>query len=673
METSAKDIAKEIKRLLHSETGHTHIGRRSDNNRKRLPLNSVSLDELRRIFAKLIASSEFSIFKTDDIYKVETTAILSENHHADVNSKIGLAHHKWNTWLRKQHNIFLQELIVAVRHGRRSSLRTFLGVIASTPDNSIKKGENSTGNSSLRLMVSQRLVVLLIQALISPYSQEIEHGQDILVAERDLKRPRKSIETNKNDSSSSRVDIQNEEDNELSMEGFNSRHDVPVGPLEEGMVELLEQEFLEPYYDARYFTLTAIRHVAHILYHQQQECFDKTASDDSRKAQRWVGTKVENLIQILLKIPVSMSQSLMEPKMNKQGICCNYLFPPPTSHLEDEGKEIPWKDDVLEQDDEDDDGDSQDSEDESKPSSSNNGGKRSSPSKKKTSTPSWQTLSQHRLALQQAYLDVLKIPHLRPRILQQILTHLPTQVLPHISSPLRFADFCTRAYQMGGMTSILALQSLFLLMMDHGLEYPNFYTSLYQLIEPSIFYAKFRTRFLQLLTKCLYSNPILPAYVVAAFMKRLCQCALSAPPAGCLYIIALVSNLLRKHPECACLIHRGKGDGSSEKLQDPFDCKAQDPVESRAIESSLWELVVLEKHYYHAVATMAKVCGTEGEDTLLYDMDEFVQHSYKSLFEQEKNRAGKRLAPLTFQEPQGLFQQGDVFDGIFNVPIGKQN
>jgi U3 small nucleolar RNA-associated protein 19 len=223
------------------------------------------------------------------------------------------------------------------------------------------------------------------------------------------------------------------------------------------------------------------------------------------------------------------------------------------------------------------------------------------------------------------------------------------------------------------MTSILALQSLFILMMDHGLEYPKFYTSLYQLMEPSIFYAKFRTRFLQLLTKCLYSNPMLPAYVVAAFMKRLCQCALSAPPAGCLYIIALVSNLLRKHPECACLIHRGKVNGTSETLiqDDPFDSKAQDPVESRAIESSLWELVVLEKHYYHAVATMAKVCGTEGDNTLMYDMDDFVQHSYKNLFEQEKSRVGKRSAPLAFKEPHGLFQQGDIFDGIFKIAVGK--
>jgi U3 small nucleolar RNA-associated protein 19 len=359
----------------------------------------------------------------------------------------------------------------------------------------------------------------------------------------------------------------------------------------------------------------------------------------------------------------------LEPAINKQGLCSNYLFTPQlvtgdeNTSLDHES----WKQEHEEEEQDMErsgkiDDCSSDSEDGAQPD-------QSTPTlTKKVPKPACQTLSQHKLALQQAYLAVLKSPNLRPRVLQSILIHLPSHVLPNISSPLRFADFCTRAYEAGGMTSILALQSLFFLMMDHGLEYPNFYSSLYKLIEPSVFYAKYRTRFFQLVTKCIYSNPILPAYVVAAFMKRMCRCALSAPPTGALYVIALVSNLLRKHPECACLIHRGGVDGRVENMLDPFDDQAQDPQASRAIESSLWELQALEKHYYHAIGTMAKACGTEGEDTLIYDMDQFVQHSYKSLFDQEKSRVGKRSAPLAFVEPQKLFKKGDVFDGIFNFP-----
>ena len=647
--TSASDISKEIKRLLQSQDGHDGPTLASRKRPVSLPLlvDAANLDKLRRIFAKLVASSEFSI-------------ATPKSGASQVGSSAGLmAQQKWNRWLRKQHDVFLQQLISAVRHGRRSSLRTFLGVIASTPDDSNSSNNNSV-EATPKFMMSQRLVVLLVQALISPYSKENESFKP--GDHREAKRRKKTTDTihdTHENNEKTRINASQSLDDDT--EPWEIDH-APVGPIDEGVVQLLEQEFLQPYCDARYFTLTTIRHVAHILYRQQQEMMKKTTDDDL------IGIKVDNLLQILLKIPISPSHSLLEPKMSKQGLCSNYLFSPPSPiSEEDEERNVPWKDEKQD----DDDNDSSDS-NEDHPVQGNILDKSKNNPVKKISKPSWQTFSQHKLALQQAYLAVLKIPNIRPRTLQQILTYLPTHVLPNISSPLRFADFCTRAYEVGGMTSILALQSLFILMMDHGLEYPHFYASLYKLIEPKIFYAKFRTRFFQLLTKCLYSNPILPAYVVAAFMKRLCLCALSAPPSGSLYVIALVSNLLRKHPECACLIHRGGVDGTSEKLQDPFDSKADDPILTRAIESSLWELVVLEKHYFHAVATMAKACGTEGRDTLMYDMDEFVQHGYKGLFEQEKSRVGKRSsAPLTFTEPKGLFDQDDVFHGIFNVPVGE--
>ena len=69
---------------------------------------------------------------------------------------------------------------------------------------------------------------------------------------------------------------------------------------------------------------------------------------------------------------------------------------------------------------------------------------------------------------------------------------------------------------------------------------------------------------------------MLPAYVVAAFCKKLCRLALSGPPSGGLFVLALVSNLLRKHGECACLIHR-KGV----VMEDVFVEEVDDLVKSR--------------------------------------------------------------------------------------------
>ena len=39
---------------------------------------------------------------------------------------------------------------------------------------------------------------------------------------------------------------------------------------------------------------------------------------------------------------------------------------------------------------------------------------------------------------------------------------------------------------------------------------------------------------------------MLPAYVVAAFCKKLLRLGLAGPPSGALFVLALVSNLIRK-------------------------------------------------------------------------------------------------------------------------------
>ncbi len=60
-----------------------------------------------------------------------------------------------------------------------------------------------------------------------------------------------------------------------------------------------------------------------------------------------------------------------------------------------------------------------------------------------------------------------------------------------------------------------------------------------------------------------------------------------------------------------------------------------------ALESSFWELNALEKHYHHAISTLAKSIGNEDDKTTpMHDMEDFLAHTYKSLFELEKKRLG---------------------------------
>lgn len=59
------------------------------------------------------------------------------------------------------------------------------------------------------------------------------------------------------------------------------------------------------------------------------------------------------------------------------------------------------------------------------------------------------------------------------------------------------SDFLTRSYDIGGVISVMALSGLFILMTQHGLEYPKFYEKLYALLTPAVFMAKHRAVFFQ--------------------------------------------------------------------------------------------------------------------------------------------------------------------------------
>lgn len=61
------------------------------------------------------------------------------------------------------------------------------------------------------------------------------------------------------------------------------------------------------------------------------------------------------------------------------------------------------------------------------------------------------------------------------------------------------SDFLTRSYDIGGVVSVMALSSLYVLMTQYGIEYPNFYEKLYALLVPAIFMAKHRAKFFQVI------------------------------------------------------------------------------------------------------------------------------------------------------------------------------
>ncbi|CAM9290513.1 unnamed protein product [Ectocarpus sp. 8 AP-2014] len=284
-------------------------------------------------------------------------------------------------------------------------------------------------------------------------------------------------------------------------------------------------------------------------------------------------------------------------------------------------------------------------------------------------------------------------------------------------SPVRLADFLTAAYGLGGVRSVLALDALFLLMQAHDLDYPDFYDSLYRLVTPDMMYAKYRARFFRMVDLCLTSSHV-PAYVVAAFLKRFARATLQAPPSGALFTLALVRKLIGRHPECLPLIssrapavsdskHRlltssgalsgttglknrpltssddgapggaaspppgGAADGGA---ADEYDPGCENTKGAGAMKTSLWELAALQNHYHPGVATLARgflreADKKEAEGEAFAGPSKLAAETYQSLFDQEMRRKMGTDVPLAFRRPKGLFDDvpeegGGVFAAV---------
>lgn len=264
-------------------------------------------------------------------------------------------------------------------------------------------------------------------------------------------------------------------------------------------------------------------------------------------------------------------------------------------------------------------------------------------------------------------------------VYKKVLATLHKTVVPYLTNPILLSDFLTRSYDIGGVVSVMALSSLFLLMTQHGLEYPDFYNKLYTLIEPSIFMTKYRSRLFELLDTCLKS-PLLPAYLAAAFAKKLSRLALSAPPSGSLLVIAIIHNLLRRHPSINCLVDWQEIDENEETKTteqdenidksgvttakpgaDPFMTDERDTSKCKALQSSLWEIETLRRHYCPAVSRF--VASLENDLTVRAKTTEvavkdFSSGSYGTIFSEEVGRRIKQV-PLAFYKivPSTLFHE----------------
>jgi U3 small nucleolar RNA-associated protein 19 len=252
----------------------------------------------------------------------------------------------------------------------------------------------------------------------------------------------------------------------------------------------------------------------------------------------------------------------------------------------------------------------------------------------KKSTHALYSLTQHKKRAQAAWLALLNM-ELSKEQRKSVLGLMDSSIAPWFMKPELLMDFLTDSYNAGGSTSLMALSGVFYLIEQRNLDYPSFYRKLYSLLDTGILHSKHRSKFFRLLDTFLGSTH-LPAVLVASFLKRLSRLTLYAPPAGIVVVVPWIYNLLKKHPSCTFMIHRETRTAEeretleNEGLADPFLMEEEDPMETNAIESSLWEIVMLQSHYHPNVATLAKIIS-EQFTKHAYNIEDFLDHSYGSV------------------------------------------
>lgn len=272
------------------------------------------------------------------------------------------------------------------------------------------------------------------------------------------------------------------------------------------------------------------------------------------------------------------------------------------------------------------------------------------------------SLNSHRKVAREAWLAVFRsaLSHDQRKKLLSIAT---SQILPWFTGHIELlADFLTDSFNEKGSMALLALNGIFNLMTQKNLDYPEFYTKLYSLLDADLLHSKHRSRFFRLF-ETFMSSTHLPAALIASFIKRLSRLALQSPPGSIVWIVPWVYNMLKQHPPCTFMLHRAPHPAHAiyakhpryeeEGMDDPFDMNQSDPMLTGAIDSSLWELETLQSHYHPNVATLAKIMG-EQFTKRDYQLEDFLDHSYASLVDADLGKEMKKTPVVEWEIPKRI-------------------
>ncbi|KAI0463529.1 hypothetical protein LJB42_002529 [Komagataella kurtzmanii] len=238
---------------------------------------------------------------------------------------------------------------------------------------------------------------------------------------------------------------------------------------------------------------------------------------------------------------------------------------------------------------------------------------------------------------------------------QTVLGLVHKRLLPFMENQQQLMDFLTDTYDLGFEnnhvnTCILSLNGLFELMKNYNLEYPDFFTKLYRILNPDLLHSPHKTRFFRMLDIFL-TGDYLSSTMIASFIKKLARLSLTAPISGIVIVIPFIYNLLRRHPACMVLIHN---PNPAENYQDLYDDNETNPDNTRAIESSVWELETLATHYHPNIASLAKIFS-QPFHKYSYNLEDFLDWDCAKLLDGELSKKYKTEAGLEFEPVDRVF------------------
>lgn len=272
-----------------------------------------------------------------------------------------------------------------------------------------------------------------------------------------------------------------------------------------------------------------------------------------------------------------------------------------------------------------------------------------------------------------APLEASLTSHMTPAQRKALLKQLTPEMLSSLKKPEILMDFLTDCLNSDDAAmAVTALSGIFHLMTTRNLDYPDFFTRVYTLLDKDVLHGKYRSRVLRCLETFLAPTNHLPAATVASFIKRLARLCLTAPPAAIVAIVPFIYNLLKQHPTCTFIIHRKPFPPytkSDEDLgEDPFDMAEKDPRQTGAIDSSLWELETLQSHYHPTVSSIASIIS-EQFTKQHYNLEDFLDHGYASMLDNELAKEPKKPPVVEYYIPKHIFTkpEGETTNLLLDV------